>query len=215
MRQLCLHRIDFDGWEDWFTVILVDYILMLRVLALYGHDKVLSLFLKAILALEGALRLGTLIYLNIFQKVTLGSFAQNIYVCLVDGYVPWQLELVDWIVPVAYGLLLMILAIYKATDYWKLTAGLQGLALVKVLILDQFIYFLLAVACCTFNVIETRIKIPNAYLAAVIGDLGSPSLLCLLGSRLLVHLKEAAEQGHNEGTSYRMRSELTSDIEFA
>lgn len=32
---------------------------------------------------------------------------------------------------------------------------------------------------------------------------GSTSLLCILGSHLLINLKDAAERGLNEGTKYR------------
>ena len=45
-----------------------------------------------------------------------------------------------------------------------------------------------------------------------IGALGNPTLLCVLGSHLLIHLREAAEEGRNEGTSYRLSS--FSAIEF-
>lgn len=31
---------------------------------------------------------------------------------------------------------------------------------------------------------------------------GSPTLLCILGSHLLINLKEAGEKGYNEGTNY-------------
>ena len=37
----------------------------------------------------------------------------------------------------------MILALYKATEYWKLSAGFKGFTLVKVLVLDQVVYFIL------------------------------------------------------------------------
>jgi hypothetical protein len=42
-----------------------------------------------------------------------------------------------------YGVILMILAIYKATDFWRLSSGFKGFTLVKVLIVDQAIYFTL------------------------------------------------------------------------
>lgn len=42
--------------------------------------------------------------------------------------------------------------------------------------------------------------------ASLLQAAGNPSLLCILGSHLLIHLKEAAEEGFNEGTSYRPKS---------
>ncbi|KAH8109380.1 hypothetical protein DFH11DRAFT_1515683 [Phellopilus nigrolimitatus] len=44
----------------------------------------------------------------------------------------------------------------------------------------------------------------NFLLAGFLSVLGYPSILCVLGSRLLVHLKEAGERQTNGGTSYRM-----------
>ena len=40
------------------------------------------------------------------------------------------------VIPTTYGVILMILALYKATEYWKLSAGFEGFTLVKVLVLD-------------------------------------------------------------------------------
>lgn len=42
-----------------------------------------------------------------------------------------------------YGVILMALAIYKAADFWRLSGGFKGFNLVKVLIVDQAIYFIL------------------------------------------------------------------------
>lgn len=39
--------------------------------------------------------------------------------------------------------------------------------------------------------------------ASLIFAAGSPAVLCVVGSHLLIRLKEAAERGLNEGTTYR------------
>ena len=41
----------------------------------------------------------------------------------------------------AHGVILIILALYKAAEYWKVSAGFKGFTLVKVLIQDQAVYF--------------------------------------------------------------------------
>ena len=41
-----------------------------------------------------------------------------------------------------FGLLLMVLAIYKAAEYWKMSSGFEGFELVKVIIKDQVLYFM-------------------------------------------------------------------------
>ena len=37
----------------------------------------------------------------------------------------------------------MALALYKAAEYWRMSAGFKGFRLVKVLIEDQLLYFFL------------------------------------------------------------------------
>lgn len=37
----------------------------------------------------------------------------------------------------------MFLALYKAAEFWRMSAGFKGFNLVKVLIKDQAIYFML------------------------------------------------------------------------
>lgn len=45
------------------------------------------------------------------------------------------------IIPLAYSIILLALALYKAVEYWRMSAGFKGFALVKVLVQDQIIYF--------------------------------------------------------------------------
>lgn len=42
-----------------------------------------------------------------------------------------------------YGTMLMCLALYKAAEYWRMSDNLKGFSLIKVLIVDQAIYFVL------------------------------------------------------------------------
>lgn len=42
-----------------------------------------------------------------------------------------------------YAIILMVLALYKAAEHWKETAGFSQFNLVKVLIQDQAIYFIM------------------------------------------------------------------------
>ena len=46
------------------------------------------------------------------------------------------------LIPLAYGVVLMVLALCQASEYWRVSAGFNGFALVKVLIYDQILYFL-------------------------------------------------------------------------
>ena len=47
------------------------------------------------------------------------------------------------IVPMTYGAILMVLALYKAAEYWRISGGFKGFKLVRILIRDQAIYFIL------------------------------------------------------------------------
>ena len=44
-------------------------------------------------------------------------------------------------IPLAFGTLLMTLAIYKAAEYWRLSSGFKGFLLVRVIIQDQILYY--------------------------------------------------------------------------
>lgn len=68
------------------------------------------------------------------------------------------------------------------------------------------------VFCCLFDVLMYKAG-DNFFLANILEALGDPTLLCVLGSRMLINLKEAGERGVNEGTSYKMTS--VSGIEFS
>lgn len=47
----------------------------------------------------------------------------------------------------AFGFVLMVLALYKATVLWKEDGKIEGIGLIKVLIQDQAIYFFVYVSC--------------------------------------------------------------------
>ena len=53
----------------------------------------------------------------------------------------------------------------------------------------------------------------NTLAANVLVTVGHPAFLSILGSRLLLHMKEAGEKGVNEGTSYRVENET--NMQFA
>ena len=66
-----------------------------------------------------------------------------------------------------------------------------------------------------FNVVEFKTSFSNNFVNSIIYALGNPSFLCVLGSRMIYNLKEAAELGQNEGTNYKSSSQPTSGIMFA
>ena len=68
--------------------------------------------------------------------------------------------------------------------------------------------------CSVTNIIQFKVNVENVVLAEILESIGNPSFLSILGSRLLINLKEAGELGLNEGTNYRPGSKSVSDIAF-
>lgn len=61
---------------------------------------------------------------------------------------------------------------------------------------------------------EFKLRVSNGLLSALLDTLGSPAFLCILGSRMLFNLKEAAEKGSNDGTTLKTTTGA-SDLHFA
>ncbi|OCB85045.1 hypothetical protein A7U60_g8002 [Sanghuangporus baumii] len=62
---------------DLAITVLIDYILLIRVLALYHQDRKLSITLKILLGLDAGLNLGILIYGTVFEDLYIGSLAEG------------------------------------------------------------------------------------------------------------------------------------------
>ncbi|KAH8109865.1 hypothetical protein DFH11DRAFT_891001 [Phellopilus nigrolimitatus] len=191
---------------NWITILLIDYILLMRVLALYHQDERLAACLRTLIGLEAAFGLGLLIYDIIYQGIAEGELAKGVTICGENRAPPKVWSALSWAAPMLYAVILMVLALYKAAEHWRETAGFSHFTLVKVLIQDQAIYFIMVIFCSVMETISVQLDVTNAVLGDLLSILGSPSLLCILGSHLLVHLKEAGERGVNGGTSYRMKT---------
>ena len=74
------------------------------------------------------------------------------------------------------------------------------------------------ISCCVFNLLQYRFS-SSIIESQVLAVAGSPTLISILGSRMMFSLREAAEYGVNIGTSHWTlnltdRSTLT-DMDFA
>ncbi|KZT00706.1 uncharacterized protein LAESUDRAFT_764378 [Laetiporus sulphureus 93-53] len=176
----------------WVTIIAIDYILMIRVLALYHNG------------------LSPLMFLRNFPKFGLLGLTPSITSCSYFAPGNEDTYILDWTIPLAYEALLLALALYKATKFWK-SNGLHGSRLVWVLIKDQAVYFALAISCSVLYIVDD-IVLMSPTLTSVIQAMGSPTLLCILGSRMFFNLKEAAGHGINVGTNWSSYSHGTDDV---
>ncbi|KAI5114780.1 hypothetical protein M0805_005350 [Coniferiporia weirii] len=123
------------------TIVLIDYILLIRVLALWSEAKKLAVFLRAVFAVESAFMLGVWISMTIIQEISVAG-AGGFTFCSSDNNISPLLETLYWSVSLSFELTLMALALYKAAHFWRESAGFNGLELVKVLIQDQVLYFI-------------------------------------------------------------------------
>ena len=69
--------------------------------------------------------------------------------------------------------------------------------------------------CSTAQVISLKVSVENDFLSNVLVSIGNPSFLCIIGSRLLINLKEVVEASLDEGTIHRSSLRSVSDIIFA
>ncbi|KAL5498596.1 hypothetical protein ACEPAH_1950 [Sanghuangporus vaninii] len=215
LAALCEIPRQFAFWTgslaNKITIVLIDYILLIRVSALWNQDKNLSIILKITLGLGFGLSLGILIYGKLVEELVVGRLAEGVTVCAYDGDPPRILSIVSWLVPTTYGLILLCLALYKAAEYWKLSSGFKGFRLVRVLIQDQVVYYGLVIFCSACKIVDLVIIDISPAISDILNVAGSPTLLCILGGQLLINLKEAGERGANGGTNYTPK---ISDIDF-
>ena len=119
--------------------------------------------------------------------------------------------------PLAYGSFLLVLALFKAREFWKLR-GYNGSQLVLVLIEDQALYYLLygpslncrpllimflsTIVVSTLAILNNTLDSATLIVDTTLDSLGSTTLLCILGSRMFFNVKEAAEHEVNVGTNW-------------
>ncbi|KAH8109702.1 hypothetical protein DFH11DRAFT_1547986 [Phellopilus nigrolimitatus] len=190
--KLCSLLIILKGLGFFWIANLAD-ILLMRVLALYHQDKRLAACLRTLFGLEAAFGLGILIYSNIYEELVVGEISKDVTVCGTNRDPSKVWSALSWAAPMLYAIILMVLALYKAAEHWRETAGFSQFTLVKI--------------------VSEQLYIQDILLAYLLNLLGNPSLLCVLGCHLLVHLKEAGKRGVNVGTSFRMKT--MSNIEFS
>ncbi|KAL5498246.1 hypothetical protein ACEPAH_2386 [Sanghuangporus vaninii] len=145
-----------------------------------------------------------------------GAFANTLFggVTFCDvSETPIGLWCLFWSGPLIYDSILMYLAIYRAYHIRK-SLGSRGIELVKLLVSDQAIYFLLVMACSAANIAANAkpLRDQSAFLF-VLYVLGGAEILSLQGSRMLVRLKKVAEWKPEVGASFRISSNVT-EAEF-
>ena len=91
------------------------------------------------------------------------------------------------------GLFLSWIKIRYSTLHCELQSNYRSMDVPKTI--------LRAIACSIFNIVDDR-TLASLVTGSVLSALGSPTLLCILGSRMFFNLKEAGEHGVNVGTNW-------------
>ncbi|KAI5118187.1 hypothetical protein M0805_005000 [Coniferiporia weirii] len=187
----------------------------MRVLAFFSEARDLAKYLKTLFVVESVFMLGILIGMCIKEKISAVG-AEGFAFCGNNSRIPPRLVTLYWTAPFSFEFVLMFLALYKAAEFWRASARFKGLTLVRVLIQDQVVYFVLVMVCSAAHItvfwVDQRGS-PSVALNIFEYILSSTTLPCIVGCRLLMHLNEAAEKGVNGGTSYRLES--ISDMQFS
>ncbi|KAL5533527.1 hypothetical protein ACEPAF_5303 [Sanghuangporus sanghuang] len=93
--------------SDLLTIILIDYILMIRVIALYSRAKFLTLVLQVLLVIEAILMLGMMVHISLAEGLTIKTFAKGLTVCGETNNVV-GFGIVWWSIPMIIYFLLAI-----------------------------------------------------------------------------------------------------------
>ncbi|EJD02269.1 uncharacterized protein FOMMEDRAFT_157485 [Fomitiporia mediterranea MF3/22] len=185
---------------NWLTIVLLDYILIMRITALYGQKgKVLDVCLKALLFVESSAALGVLVYFTHMEDVHSAKIAEGMTICVLRIFPPRELA-IAWALPTLNGFLLLCLTLYKAAEYSRRSAGFRGFDIVRIIAQDQTIYF-----CCLIVISVLRIAsftVKSHLVAIVLVSASNPASLCILGDQLLINLKEAGSRILGGSISY-------------
>ncbi|EJD06280.1 uncharacterized protein FOMMEDRAFT_26996 [Fomitiporia mediterranea MF3/22] len=83
--NLAISSGNFSLWTqdiaNWITGNILDYILMICVVALYA---------------QACLRMAFVVYIQVVQKIDIGALVEGVITCGEDVLLPWQFGVVDW-----------------------------------------------------------------------------------------------------------------------
>ncbi|KAI5116374.1 hypothetical protein M0805_008687 [Coniferiporia weirii] len=212
-------RCGFSAWfyqiSGWIGILAIDVILLIRVIALYERSRKLTVCLSSLFVAEAAVMLwfSVRIQLGIGMPITRIGDATE---CGIITDVTQLMSVLYWIPPTVFELVLLVLSVRKGAEFWRITAGLKGFKLMHVLIRDQVVYFALVLACGVANAILIYVDMG---VAGVGIEFTNPIAPCILGSRILINLREAAGQNVYASSRSRSGSEsgaiVLSDVRFA
>jgi len=195
-KSTCLFWFQFEGWTGMTCIGAVEAILATRVWALWDGNRIILGILLFGLAAEMAVMsfiLGTTSSrLDTISEVFPGV---EFKVCIPLNTPPYFFAF--WIPPLAFGTMVLILACYRGLTSVQFGLRDLGKTLVAVILRDSVMYFAAIVATdllCT----TVWLQRSDVLFQTVVGPgLAVPSVL---GSRLLLNLREVYYKPYNTGT---------------
>ncbi|KAL5506950.1 hypothetical protein ACEPAH_6406 [Sanghuangporus vaninii] len=147
---------NFSIWTNnivyWISLVAVNYILMLRVLALYSQDKRLAICLKTILISAAAFEFVVIIRIILLEHLRIVVLIGNVTFCGSNSNAQALGGVSAWLILALYGIVLTVLALYKALQYRKMQRGSRASMLVTVLLRDQAAFCVLVIICSLLNI---------------------------------------------------------------
>lgn len=198
------HDLTIRSWLDrlsgrlnYFNVLLeqvpllsVDYILALRVVALYSCRKALKSILVTLFIIEA---MATVTFASVGAGLAHYHAEVNdagMSACINED--PSGPEgPIAWGIPLAYETMLTALVIYKAFQLWKESYERTGSTLANILIRDQVIYYIVVIFISIFKIFAFSLTVIPAPVSV---SLSYTMLLSIPGTRLLFNMQEAGER---------------------
>ncbi|KAL5525200.1 hypothetical protein ACEPAF_9069 [Sanghuangporus sanghuang] len=199
--------------SDWLILICIDYALYLRIRALYSLEpkgKRMARYIFVLFLIEASVALGILIHEVTTHTVTAMELLGFSYCDVAQAPDAAESSLM-WIVVLLYQIIAATLSVLKAVRLHR-TLGLRGARLVRVitvLIDERFPSILI---CGIFNLIGALDLSLPAPVQVLYCTIGNTSVLSLVGSRMLINLKQAAEETPGEGGSLRLPTHPSTDV---
>jgi len=176
----CNIIVKWTAWPTFIALGTIETLLMLRVLAIYGHSKAVTRFLMGLFIFKIVAWLALLsVIISQIEAVP-----RNEYVSGCSYTTPPYL-LVGWIPPAFFESVIVIFVIYKIL-------GCEGLSpTLRLLARDSMVYFVVMFSFLVANLVISRFR--GSLL------LGPPSVIaCVAGARMTMNIRGLWDDDPNE-----------------
>jgi len=212
--HLCNFSFQFEVYTALVAYLLAQAVMCIRVHALYSRSKFIFAFLLVLYIMQGAAMLGVEIAFDL--SITIIGIPALTACDTTTGTTPFWI-FANWIPPIFFELILLSLTLYKAYEYYHMSSAPDARPqsdLMRVFVRDQICYFIAIVLAGTVTMFfQADPAESNLINIALNFTLAVP---CIIGSRLLLNLKEVGEKKVYAGSR---RLDITdpefSTVEFA